>query len=416
MFFSSIIRATNNLIHSKDYADNYRLGNSFSRSRKLSFTNLIYFILNATHKSLSVNYAQLRSALLEVKPPSVSKQALSKARQGISEEAFSALFHLSVNEYYQNYNNFSLWNDFHVYAVDGSTMQIPESKENLKVFGSNPNKYGKDTPLASVSVLFDITNDIIVDVHLKTYRFNERVSAKEHMEHLPCFPNSIIIFDRGYPSEELFRFLQQRGIYFLMRLPKTFKKAIFDQTDTLFDYPSKSIDEKLLLRSIHFALEDGSLEHLVTNLMPDQMEEHKFCELYSLRWGIESKYRELKNRLEIENFNCIKPISIRQEFFAAIFISNLSAIIKKEGDNRIIKRSSDDNKHIYQSNRSYIINRIKILIIFMLRAELNTLNTIVLELINEASQVLSIIRPNRRFGRFRKNNRRRYYSHMKCCI
>lgn len=76
-----------------------------------------------------------------------------------------------------------------------------------------------------------------------------------------------------------------------------------------------------------------------------------------LRWGVESKYRELKNRLEIEAFNSIKPICIQQEFFAAMFISNLAAILKRNADSCI--SVSNTNKYLYKTNRSYILNRIK---------------------------------------------------------
>ena len=108
-------------------------------------------------------------------------------------------------------------------------------------------------------------------------------------------------------------------------------------------------------------LEDGSTEYLVTNLTPEQMAAENFPDLYRLRWGVESKYRELKNRLEIEAFNSIKAVSIRQEFFAAMYLSNLAAIINSEADSRIIV--SADNRRDYQSNRSYILNRIKSCII-----------------------------------------------------
>lgn len=64
--------------------------------------------------------------------------------------------------------------------------------------------------------------------------------------------------------------------------------------------------------------EDGSTEYPVTNLMPEQLASEKFSELYHLCWGVESKYLELKNRLETEGFNNIKPVSVPQEFFAAI--------------------------------------------------------------------------------------------------
>ena len=70
-----------------------------------------------------------------------------------------------------------------------------------------------------------------------------------------------------------------------MRILKTFKKANSEQEDVLFTYPASHDKESLTLRSINFLLEDGSTEHLVTNLMPEQLKSEKFPELYRLRWG-----------------------------------------------------------------------------------------------------------------------------------
>lgn len=412
---SSILQAANQRITSKSFLEDHRIGNAFTRSGKLSFSGLIYFILQSTHKSLSINYAQLRAAFLPTTHlPFVSKQALSKARQGISYKAFVAILRISVEQYYQHFKDLRLWNGFHIYAIDGSTIQIPVTVENVESFGGNPNKTGKLSPLASVSVLYDVMNDILVDVTLNTYRYNERISAKEHIPFLPASSKSIILFDRGYPSEELFRFLNSQGILFLMRLPKTFKKAVFDQDDTLFTYPALESEKELTLRSLHFTLEDGSTEYLVTNLMPEQLKASQFSALYQMRWGIESKYRELKNRLEIESFNCIKPIGIRQEFFAAMFLSNLTAILKQAADCQIQKSSV--NKHMYQSSRSYILHRVKYNIVFLLRTAYSTREKTIAQLLEEAARVRSIVRPNRKFGRYRKNTRRRYYIHMKSCI
>lgn len=131
-----------------------------------------------------------------------------------------------------------------MYVLLMGAQYIPESKENYEVFGSNPNKEEKIPPLTSVSVLDDVMNDILVDVSLHSYRYNERESS-------------------------------------------------------LFTYPSSGNKESLNLKSVHFLLENGNIEYLVTNLMPEQMTVTNFPDLYRLRWGVESKYRELKNRLEI---------------------------------------------------------------------------------------------------------------------
>ena len=362
---TSILQSSNDLITSEDFLTRHRIGNAFTRSGKLSFSNLIYFVLQSVHKSIPINYARFLENFPSDLPIFVSKQAISKARQGISHKAFLELFRLSVKQFYFQPVNLRTWNGFHIYAVDGSTIQIPESKENYEVFGGNPNKTKIISPLASASVLYDVINDILIDVSLHPYRYNERESAKAHVDFLPRFPNSIILFDRGYPSEDMFHYLNSKGILFLMRVPKTFKKAISEQEDALFTYPASCNKESLTLRSIHFLLEDGSTEYLVTNLMPEQIAKENFPDLYQFRWGVESKYRELKNRLEIEAFNSIKPASIQQEFFAAMYLSNLVAVIKSESDSKIIV--SINNRHAYQANRSYILNRIKNCIVHLLR-------------------------------------------------
>ena len=105
------------------------------------------------------------------------------------------------------------------------------------------------------------------------------------MEFLPKLQNTVILFDRGYPSEDLFRFLDSQNIYFLMRLPKSYKKAIFEDKDSLFTYPASCKKKQLTLRSIHFPMEDGNTEYLITNIMQNEMKYPLFKELYRLRWG-----------------------------------------------------------------------------------------------------------------------------------
>lgn len=409
---SSILQAANNKLVSKEFQEKYRIGNSFSRSRKLSFSTLIYFILQSVPKSIPINYSQLLDSFPSPLP-FVSKQAISKARQKISDGAFQEFFRLSVNQFYQSSSHLATWNGYSVFAVDGSTIQIPESKENVRVFGGNPNQTQKQSPLASVSVLYDVSNDILVDASLHSYRYSERESAKKHMKYLSMVSNPIVLFDRGYPSETFFHFLQNRNIPFLMRVPKSYKKLIFESQDHQFSYFCSLTKNTLTLRAIHFPLADGSVEYLVTNVTQKQIQWTAFKELYHLRWGVESKYRELKNRLQLEAFQGIKPICIRQEFFTAMFFSNLAAILKRDADTQIL---AWEQKHRYQANRSYLLNRIKAKIIPLLQASISLCKRMIIQLIEKASKVRSILRPNRTFGRYRTHTRRRYYNHMKPCV
>lgn len=65
-----------------------------------------------------------------------------------------------------------------------------------------------------------------------------------------------------------------------MRVPKIFKKAIYNEADILFTYPVKKDNDEITLRSIQVTLENGNEEYLVTNLMPEQLAESHFKVLY----------------------------------------------------------------------------------------------------------------------------------------
>jgi hypothetical protein len=57
------------------------------------------------------------------------------------------------------------------------------------------------------------------------------------------------------------------------------------------------------VRLLHIPLSTGELEILITNISETEIEYDAFKELYHKRWGIETKYRELKQKLETENFS-----------------------------------------------------------------------------------------------------------------
>jgi IS4 transposase len=56
------------------------------------------------------------------------------------------------------------------------------------------------------------------------------------------------------------------------------------------------------LRYFKFALPSGEIEYLATNLASDDIFDDELAELYCMRWGIESKYNELKSFLQSKTF------------------------------------------------------------------------------------------------------------------
>lgn len=87
-----------------------------------------------------------------------------------------------------------------------------------------------------------------------------------------------------------------------------------------------------------------------------------FRELYFYRWPVETKYKELKSRLAIEEFSGATTTSVLQEFYINVLLSNLSSLIKNQVDEEIQITAKNTNKYRYQANRAFIIRRIKTIV------------------------------------------------------
>ena len=415
---SSIFKRTNTLIKSEEYREAYRIDNSFSRKRKLSFSNAVYFICSALRKSLSTEINNFIEEHPYLEFPNISKQAFSKARQNISSEAFKELCRVFTDSFYNSNVNLKKWNGFNVFAVDGTTLQIPDTSENVEHFGASKNQSTTKTALASASALYDVLNDIVIDATISRYRTSERKMACQHINsinNMKLLSNSIVLFDRGYPSYEMFDFLDEKGLFFVIRLSSSYKEIqAINSNDSILNYNFGIISKKV--RVIKIELPDGTIEMLVTNIFYKSITTTLFKELYFLRWGVECKYKELKSSIEIEEFSGTKPIAIEQDFYASIYLSMIASLIKKDADAAI----ADDNqdkilKSEYQANKNFILSEVfKKIITMMIKPILR--NRILENLLEKAKKIRSQIRPNRSCERKNKHPRKKHHSQRKSCI
>jgi len=310
------------------------------------------------------------------------------------------------------------WNGFNILAVDGTSLQVPDTVECGKYFGLSRNQNKAQIAIASASALYDVLNDMIVDASITKFRTSEREMAKQHINTLnnkKLINNSIVIFDRGYPSYDMFDYLNDKNLFFLMRVSSSFKIAqSISSEDYILEYKIKRELKKI--RVIKIKLSDDITEILVTNIYDETITPTKFKELYFLRWGIECKYKELKSSIKIEEFSGTKPIAIEQDFYASIYLSMIGTLIKNEADAAIANKSKDkDLKSEYQANRNFIIGQIfKRIIVLLVKPKLrNKMLRIILE---KAIKIRSQIRPNRSCERKNKHPRKKHHHNMKACI
>ena len=363
----SILSKIQALIQTQEFLDAHRLPNRFIRNGVLSMTHIIVYLFYTTKQSMGINLENIRFDLPEFKFPKVSKQAVSKARQGILPSLFQDLFNVTVDHFYDSIDERKKWrNKYHIFAVDGSRLSIPNSKSNFKKYGEmfslvNPNR---KWTMALCSTIYDVCNDIIVHGLLKKYLGSERDAALEHfaeLERLNLFKDAIIVLDRGYYSEAMFRYFASKDYMCVMRIRESFKLAKQCTGDNILNLPGdpKKGTEDIPVRVIAILLDGGEIEYLVTSIFDETLTASDFKELYFLRWPIEQKYGELKNQYLIEEFSGATSTSIEQEFYINLMLSNLAAMIKRAADNKINESADPDNKYRYQSNRAFIIGRMK---------------------------------------------------------
>ena len=224
----------------------------------------------------------------------------------------------------------------------------------------------------------------------------------------------MIIFDRGYYSENMFRYCVEHQHFCLMRLKENYRIAKNCSGDTIDLLPGnkKKGTKDIKIRVIEVLLDNGTKEYLATNLFDPSITQFMFQELYFYRWPIEGKYKELKIQLALEEFSGATTVSIFQEFYINLLFSNLSSLIKNQADNEIKISAKSTNKYRYQANRSFIIGRMKFILpkILCCILDLSAVDRLFQQSVRCRSQII----PDRSFHRnSKKLQRRTHFNNQK---
>lgn len=338
----------------------------FTRAGKMNFKSIILFILNFVKKSIQI---ELDSFLNNIngEGASISKQGYSEARQKISPTAFIKMADAITSWFYGD-DDFKKFRGYRLSAIDGTVLEVNNSERLRKAFGYNESKKVKQAR-ARASCIYDIENDMIITSKITKYTAAERDTAVELIEQLKKLglKNDLILFDRGYPSVKFISYLEESGIKYLIRVPSKFSNQVNDARKPDQIIKIQANGKTINLRVVRFILDSGIEEILVTNLLEDDISIQEFKELYFKRWGIELKYRELKSKLQIDNFTGDTVIAVEQDFYASIYLSNMVALAKNDANREIAQKTEDKNlKYEYQVNTNILIGKLKDSLVLML--------------------------------------------------
>lgn len=369
-----IIKKLREEIFSKEIISNYKVNKQdFSRKRKQSFDQVLLFMLNLLRKSMAIeinNFLDyLNSKLHFQKVESFTSSAFVQKRKKIKPEVFNYLSSIITDNYYvQGNQNIKLFKDFRVLAVDGSKITLPFTEQLKIAFGESKNQTNTSIVQARSSVLYDVLNRLVLDSVLENIKTGERELALSHKSHWK--ENDLIIYDRGYPSYDFKYEHIKAGIDYLIRVQKNHSKIVssfissekrtlivdvLPQEKHLFTGKDYDKTTSIKVRLVRVDLPGGEIEILMTSLLDSQIYPSAiFKELYFLRWGIETFYDELKNKLKVEYFTGYSKMSIEQDFFCAVFISNLQSIIVNDLEEELkVKNQNTKLNYKVNTNLSY---------------------------------------------------------------
>ncbi|WP_428024557.1 IS4 family transposase [Arcobacter sp.] len=394
----------------------------FTRNRKLPFSKVLLTVVRKGVKSIQnvLNETQKHlSILLDEDLETVSKSAYSQARDKLNYTAFKELANDASDMMYRDYD-YKTYKGFKLLAIDGSMVTLPFNDDVKKEFCTTNvvNQYEDKSKIivqARVSVLYDVLNNITLDSIIIDSKTSEIKIAKDnHFKKLQ--KNDLVIADRAYPSYELFTTITTKyNADFLIRMKKSWYKDIqflFDKNSLVKDTvvtlkpTTKKLNKEIIeqnlplnikVRFVQVILDDGEVEVLGTSVLNSKvLKTDDFKELYFKRWGIESFYEIIKNRLSLENFTGLSALAIKQDFYATIFISNLETLVTFNSNEKLSSKTNIKFKQ--KINKSISFNTVKnycfelfysnkdIEIIFEEMSKLFLTNTIA-------------IRPNRKYER-----------------
>jgi hypothetical protein len=348
-------------------------GQDFTRNRKQPFSATLLFMFNLLRRSLAIEIDGFVSYLNgRFSPGSIRRftaSAFIQNRKKINPAVFNHLNEVIIENFYTAGNDsINRLYGFRILGADASRVTLPCTAELKKCYGVTKNQSKVEIVQARASVLYDVLNGLVLDAVLDNPNNGERELALRHAHRWG--KGDLIIYDRGYPSYGFINEHVKRGVNCLIRVTTTYsaivvafvaggKKSLITaiQPNNRLSFKGKDYtkNSSLPVRLLRIDLPGGEVEVLMTTLLDSKKYPAKlFKELYFLRWGVETFYDELKNKLKVEHFTGYSQVSIQQDFACAIFISNLQSVIVNDlADELVVENQGRKYDYKVNTNLSY---------------------------------------------------------------
>lgn len=334
----------------------------FSRNRKLDFSSLLQLIVSMQTGTVKDELLKFFSYAMDT----ASNSAFFQQRAKLSEDALPFLFH-SFNRLYP----YAFYKDkYQLLAADGSSFTFTRNPLDTDSYFAPDGKTTKGYNQVHLIPLFDLLSKRYTDCVVQPIRKkNEFRALCSLIDRHSTISGGIPIFiaDRGFHSLNVFAHAIEHHSYFMIRATDVKIKNLLgtdrpdqDSFDVLidriltrshskkkrlnpelaaqykfickevaFDYINKEnqTEYPITLRILRFKVSEDGYENIITNLPPEEFPVDEIKDLYHLRWGIETSFRELKHIIGALNFHSKQRKFIEMEVWARLLLYNFCSII-----------------------------------------------------------------------------------------
>lgn len=252
------------------------------RYSKITFRDILYGLSVKTINNTS--YDKVVFSLNAKNKTSISASGFKKKRDIMTSNDLISINNTFLNLIYKN-------NKQRILAVDGTRLKCLKAMHNdgFKFASTN-----KTYTHCAISGLYDTDSNIVIN-YTHSVSLNEREAFINQLHYVK--KGDILLFDRGYYSNDLMRTLNYHGINYIFRI-----KNNINVSKHLIDNNISSLLLSDKLQAVTYTLhDDADTYFLLTNLV--NMSITDLQSLYKRRWSIETHFKEAKYTTNMNNLN-----------------------------------------------------------------------------------------------------------------
>ncbi len=280
-------------------------------------------------------------------PCAKNSGAYCKARAKLSETVIERLAMRVADGCEKDVPERWRWYGHHVKLADGTTVSMPDTKENQEVYPQSASQEeGLGFPFARMVLLFSLATAMVCGMEIgpcSGKETSELALMRQMLNQLD--PDDIFLADRFFCSYFMIALLLQRNVAFVARLHHARKEGAYrikrlKKNDYLIEWPRPEkpdwmdqetydqMPESLTLRQIEVPVSQpgfrvGPLD-IVTTLTDEKLHsKDDIAGLYYLRWLVELDIRSIKCNLGMDVLRCKTPEMVRKEIWTCLLAYNL---------------------------------------------------------------------------------------------